>query len=953
MKTRRSAEPAHKALAMASRGPIRSRQGGAQVTAEREPALEPQRLPVQDLFARFVSAPEGLREAEAQERLRHEGPNLLTEAPRPSFALRIATHLGHRFALMLWGGAALASIGEHFSPGEGMQLIALALVAVVWINAAFSYWQETRVERAMAAFRRMLSPRARVRRDGAEVEIEAARLVVGDVVVLREGDRVPGDARLFEANALKVDNSPLTGECEPQLRHVDPARGARLDSRNLVFSGTLVTTGTGCGLVYATGDATEIGRIAGVTRETVRVETPIRRELRHFVRVVTSIALVLGLLFFAAGWIIGNPFWTNLVFAIGIIVANVPEGLLPTVTLALAIAGRKMARRNALLKTLESAETLGCTTVICTDKTGTLTQNEMRVTDLLLPVDLAAPDAGGSEGEDLDAALCVMALCNNAALHVSEGELRASGDPTETALLLYLEQSREGSVGARRAAYPRVYERPFDSATREMATVHRVSDGLEVLLKGAPEVVIEQCSHFRRLAAQRPMSEDIRNRVRMHADDLARSGKRVLALARKRIPVNSELESEVAASDYELAGLVGMHDPPRPEVTQAVASCRGAGIRIVVVSGDHPLTVQSIAGQVGITNAEAAAVHTGADLAGWSKAALRHALVGDGLLFARTSPLDKLRIVTALQEMGHIVAVTGDGVNDAPALKRADIGISMGQTGTEVAREAAGMVLMDDNFASIVAAIEEGRVIYGNIRRFVGYVLTSNVPEILPYIAFVLFGIPLPLPVLLILAIDLGTDMAPAIALASEPAEDDVMALPPRSRSERLLSRKLLLSSYLLWGMFEAAAGFATYFWVLFRGGWRFGEELSRSDPLYAQAVAGFFAAVVLCQVANVLVWRTTHQSVVAKGLLRNRAVVAGVVAELALLGVIVQTPLGHAVFGTASLPLSAWLVPIPFALAMLGFAELLKALGRRRARGRGAPQVSGRPNPQGAAPRH
>jgi len=932
-KASRSRDPARKALAMASRGPVRSRGAVALETAKREPPLEPQRLPAEDLFARFASSREGLTAAEAQERLRHDGPNVLTEAPRASLAVRIGIHLGHRFALMLWAGALLAWIGERFSPGEGMQLIALALVAVVLINAAFTFWQETRVERAMAAFRRMLSPRARVLRDGAEVEIEATQVVAGDVVILREGDRVPADARLFEANALKVDHSPLTGECEPQLRTVQLATGGRLDSRNLVFSGTLVTTGTGRGLVYATGDATEIGRIAGVTRETVRVETPIRRELRHFVRVVTAIALALGFTFFAAGWILGNPFWTNLVFAIGIIVANVPEGLLPTVTLALAISGRKMARRNALLKTLESAETLGSTTVICTDKTGTLTQNEMRVTDVLLPGEIT-PSAGcDSDGGDLDAALRVMALCNNAALQVSQGNVRASGDPTETALLLYLEGSSEGSVGLRRAAHPRVYEHPFDSATREMATVHQVPDGLEVLLKGAPEVVIEQCSHLRRMGADLPITQDMRNRVRQHADELASSGRRVLALARKRIRVDSDLESEIAASDYELVGLVGMHDPPRPEVAAAVASCHQAGIRVVVVSGDHPLTVQTIARQVGIADAEAATVYTGTDLAAWSKAALRHALAGDAVLFARTSPLDKLRIVTALQEMGHIVAVTGDGVNDAPALKGADIGIAMGQTGTEVAREAADMVLVDDNFASIVAAVEEGRVIYGNIRRFVGYVLTSNVPEILPYIAFVLLGIPLPLPVLLILAIDLGTDMAPAIALATEPAETDVMTRPPRSRSERLLSRDLLVSSYLLWGMVEAAAGFAGYFWVLVRGGWRLGDELSRTDPLYRQAIAAFFAAVVICQIANVLVWRTTNQSVFAKGIFRNRAVVAGVVAELVLLGGIVETELGHAVFGTASLPAEAWLVPIPFAFAMLGLAELLKAVGRRRAR--------------------
>jgi sodium/potassium-transporting ATPase subunit alpha len=913
------------------------------------------------LFARFASSPAGLAETEARERLRHDGPNVLSEAPRPSLAVRVGRHLGHRFACILWAGAALAWIGETLEPGQGMGLIAVALVGVVLINGAFSFWQELRVERAMEAFRRMLAPRARVLRDGAEIECDAARVVAGDVLVLREGDRVPADARLFEAHALKVDHSPLTGECEPQLRTVARATGGRLESRNLVFAGTLVTTGTGLGLVYAAGDATEIGHIAGVTRETLRVETPIRRELRHFGRVITTIALALGLVFFAAGWAIGNPFWTNLVFAIGIIVANVPEGLLPTVTLALAIAGRKMARRNALLKTLESAETLGGTTVVCTDKTGTLTQNEMRVTELLLPADLdaatggggaaaAGPETpadrdgggaapGGADGatDDLDAALDVMALCNNATLHADGGEPRASGDPTEAALLLYVEARERGSVRRRRAAQPRVHERPFDSATREMATVHRAEKGLEVLLKGAPEVVVEQCSRVRHRGAAVPMSDALRADVRARADALARSGKRVLALARKRALPDADPERAVVDADYELAGLVGMHDPPRPEVAPAMASCRGAGIRVVVVSGDHPLTVGSVAGQVGIARPDTETVYTGADLAAWSEAALRHALAGNALLFARTSPLDKLRIVTALQQMGHIVAVTGDGVNDAPALKRADIGIAMGQTGTEVAREAADMVLMDDNFATIVAAIEEGRVIYGNIRRFVGYVLTSNVPEILPYIAFVLFGVPLALPVLLILAIDLGTDMAPAIALASEPAETDVMRQPPRSRAERLLSRELLASSYLLWGLFESAAGFAAFFWVLARAGWRPGEALAGPGGLYGQAIAAFFAAVVVCQVANVLVWRTTSQSVFAKGLLRNRAVVAGVALELALLGGIVGTGVGHSVFGTASLPPGAWLVPIPFALAMLGLAELLKR--RRRARDRSAVQ--------------
>jgi sodium/potassium-transporting ATPase subunit alpha len=889
------------------------------------PAFEPHCCTETELYARLASSPVGLASHEAEERLRHEGPNVLPPARREPTWRRLAKHLTHRFALLLWAGSGLAFVGERFSPGEGMALISVALVVVVLLNAAFTIWQEQRVEQAMAAFRQLLSHRAHVLRDGVERDVEAATLVVGDAIVLREGVRVPADARVVEAHMLKVDNSLLTGECEPQLRTTSPMYGGRLESRNLVFSGTLVTTGTGRALVYAVAGATELGRVAQQTQAITRVQTPIHRELQHFIRVITGIALSLGALFFVVGLVIGNPFWTNLVFAIGIIVANVPEGLLPTVTLALAIAGRRMAKRSALLKTLESAETLGSTTTICTDKTGTLTLDQMRVAELRVQDQAAQEDARR-----------VMALCNNAVVHTDVGRPDVTGDPTEVALLLHVEEQDPGGVARRRAACPRAFERPFDSATREMATVHRVDGRLQALLKGAPEVVVDQCELVRRGDALVSLSPEERARVREQADQLARSGKRVLALACKPVDGegqwdDAELEAEVLGAGYELVALVAMRDPPRPEVPAAVARCREAGIRIIVISGDHPLTVEAIAREVGIVG-DGAAVITGAQLEGLGPAALRHAVQDEGVLFARTSPLDKLRIVTALQEAGHVVAVTGDGVNDAPALKRADIGVAMGRTGTDVAREAAHMVLMNDDFTTIVAAVEEGRVLYGNIRRFIGYVLTSNVPEILPYIAFVLLGIPLPLPVLLILAIDLGTDMLPAVGLATEPAETDVMRQPPRPRSERLLSRRLLFEGYVRWGLFESVAGFSAYAAVLWAGGWRWGQPLGVEDALYGQAIAAYFGAVIVCQVPNAMIWRTTRQSVFTKGLLRNRAVVAGVVVELLALWWIVETDTGQAVFGTVGLPWWGWLVPVPFALGMLVWAELRKWRARRRA---------------------
>ncbi|MEZ4224809.1 MAG: cation-transporting P-type ATPase [Polyangiaceae bacterium] len=885
-------------------------------------SFEPHRISVAELWTRLASSAAGLTEADVRERLEHEGPNRLSEAPPPALFLRFARHLRHRFAILLWAGAALALVGEHFSPGEGMALIAAALASVVLLNAGFSFWQELRVEQAMAAFRGMLAQHARVLRDGSERDIDASDIVVGDVVVLREGDRVPADGRLFEANALKVDNSPLTGESEPQLRTTEAVPGARISARNLAFFGTLVTTGTGKALIYATGNHTEIGRIAGATRETTRVDTPIHKQLQHFIATISRIAVGLGLGFFLAGWAIGNPFWTNLVFAIGIIVANVPEGLLPSVTLALAIAGRKMAKRNALLKSLESAETLGSTTVICTDKTGTLTQNAMRVTDVL-----SGPST--TSGRAREVAYRVMALCNNATLSGSGASAECHGDPTETALLHGVEAGEPGTVANLRRTFLRLFEHPFDSATKEMATVHQIGDGREAVLKGAPEVVLSQCSAQLLVDDVQRLDDVARTGLREQANALARSGKRVLGLARRDVTAAESPESVVHASDWEFVALVAMQDPPRPRVAESVAQCRAAGIRVIVISGDHPLTVEAIAREVGIVASPRPRVYTSEDLERWSPAALRKALESAEVLFARASPLHKLRVVTALQEMGHVVAVTGDGVNDAPALKRADVGVAMGKSGTDVAREAADMVLMDDDFSTIVAAVQEGRVIYGNIRRFIGYVLTSNVPEILPYVAFVLLGIPLPLSVLLILAIDLGTDMAPAIALANESAESDVMRQPPRARGERLLSPGLLLSSYLLWGMLESAAGFASYAWVLHQGGWSFGATVA--GLLHRQAITAFFLAVIFCQLANLLVWRTTTQSSLRKGLLDNRGILFGVAIELGIASTVVFSPAGNALFDTAVPPWPAFLVPLPFAAGMLLLSEAVKVRRRRR----------------------
>lgn len=896
-------------------------------------------IPIKEVFGIFDTSHDGLSTKQVQDRQAQYGKNGITEKKKKPFIIRFGKHLVNQFALLLWGGAILSFLAEYFDPGQGMIYIAIALVTVVLINAFFTYWQESRVEHAMAAFKMMLSSKARVIRDGREQEIPSEQLVPGDIIVLSEGDKVPADARIFEVNALKVNNASLTGESEPQLRTTEATSKKHLDSRNLAFSGTLVSAGSGKAVIYATGDQSEIGQIAQLTQETTSVDSPMQKELKYFIKIISRIAITLGFLFFIIGWLIGNPFWTNIIFAIGIIVANVPEGLLPTVTLALSIASQRMAKKNALIKQLESVETLGSTTVIATDKTGTLTINNMHVTNLFLDnndyttekIESTADyqrewtyDGKKVNDKTLEKAVMTASLCNNAAMHRNP-DLTMIGDPTETALLLFADQSKKGAnVDWIKEKNPRIREIPFDSETKEMITVHEGAGGKTAYLKGAAEVVVEQCNKILHNGKIRKITKKEKEKYHEQTKEYAKSGKRVLALAYKHVQHRADAEGE----DFILVGLAAMYDPPREEVAEAVERSKNAGIKIIVVSGDHPLTVTAIAKSIGICKNPI--VITGDELSEMSHSKLKETLSKPEIIFARTSPQDKMRIVSALQELDEIVAVTGDGVNDAPALKKADIGVAMGITGTEVAKEAADMVLMDDNFSTVVNAIEEGRVIYSNIRKFIAYILTSNIPEILPFIAFVLLGIPLPLSVVLILAIDLGTDLLPALGLATEKAEYNVMKEKPRDRKERLLSKKLLFMSYGIIGMIQAAAGFTAYFWVLYSNGWTWGQELALTDPIYQQAITAFFISIIIAQIADVMICRTRKESIFSKGLFSNKLVLIGIATEILLVYLISETSIGNLIFNTASLPLTAWLIPIPFALLIFFGDEFRKLLLRR-----------------------
>lgn len=879
------------------------------------------KLSLDDLFREIKANSEGLTQADVTRRQTDFGPNELRVRQDVPEIVKFLLQFRNFFALLLIFGGTLALFAEHLDPGQGNLYIAIALFAVVLLNALFTYLQERQSERIMESFARMLPAMVTVVRDGQTSEVPAVELVPGDVIVLREGDRVPADGRILSASEFKVDQSSLTGESEPQLLGPEFRHENILESRNMVFSGTLVQNGEARVLICQTGMSTQIGNIVELTKATGVAETPIHRELRYFIKIISTIAISLGVLFFLVSVAIGKGEIGSLIFAIGIIVANVPEGLLPTVTLSLTMASKRMARKNALIKNLESVETLGSTTVICTDKTGTLTQNRLGVNTLVLgTTEYSLDRAAELENGGLSVALEAMVLCNNADL-VDDGYI---GDATEGALLLCAKRFTD--VSALRKA-EELAEQPFNSASKRMITVAKpVGTALpRAYLKGAPEVVLDMCSAIVRNGETIPLDAEQRDAVMESYRRLAARGERGLAFAWRESETG-----EVPEQGYAFIGLVGMIDPPRPEVPRALETCRLAGIRVTMLTGDYGLTAETIARQIGLVTGPGKVV-SGDELAAMSDAELAKVLEKEQeIVFARIAPAQKLRVVQAYQALDEIVTVTGDGVNDAPALKHADMGVAMGRMGTDVAKEASDMVLMDDNFATIVSAIEEGRTIFDNIKKFIAYILTSNIPQILPFIAFVLLDIPLPLTVVLILLIDLGTDLLPALGLGAESPETDVMKKQPRRRSERLLSRNLLFMSYGIVGMIQAAAGFFTYFVILYSGGWSWGVDLASDDPLYRTAVTGFFASIIICQIADVLICRTRRQSLFSVGIFSNRLVWLGIGTEILLLGAISYIPALNLFLGTA--PLEPWhlLLSVPFAMLILFGDELRRVFVRQ-----------------------
>jgi calcium-translocating P-type ATPase len=884
------------------------------------PAEVDERQPPTELFRHLRSTPRGLRSREAARRLTVYGPNELSRHHVQRWPRQLLAQFTQPLAVLLMIAAVLAWAGH--SPA-----LAVAVVVVILLNAGFAFAQEQQAERAVEALAAFMPLSARVMRDGMLVEAPARELVPGDVIEVSEGDRICADARLIDGT-VAVDLSTLSGESLPAIRAADTEHvpGPLLEARELVFSGTSCTAGQARAVVTHTGMHTEIGRIAALSQRGRTESSPLERQVQRATWIIAAVAVGAGGAFLPIGVLAGLGWAAAITFSIGLIVANVPEGLLPTITLALAAGVRELARAGAVVKRLSAVETLGSTTVICTDKTGTLTENRMRVTRVWVAG--REHDALAASSDRLCREVAVAAANCTTAHPAGDGAPADSGDPTELALLrLAAAMGVPVRTADRDADRSTLYA--FDPRLKLMSTV----TGSHLYSKGAPESLLPRCTRMLDSAGRfTELTGDLRADVTAAVDRYARTGLRVLAVAQRLAdPHLLTAGREAGESDLSLLGLVAMVDPPREAVPDAVSAAHRAGITIHVITGDYGPTAAEIAAQVGIGKGRRLVV-TGAELDAMDDADLDRLLAEPGeIVFARSSPESKLRICEALRSEGHVVAMTGDGVNDAPALRRADIGIAMGRSGTDVAREAATMVLTDDNFATIVRAVQAGRRVYDNVRKFILYIFAHAVPEVVPFLIFALSGgaVPLPLTVLQILAIDLGTETLPALALGRERAEPGLMDRPPRPRKAAVIDARLLLRAWGLLGVTSAVLVMAGFFWVLWRMGWQPGEVLSGGQ--YARATTMTFAGIVACQIGTAFAARTDGASLRSIGVLSNRLLVGGIAFELAFTAALIYLPPLHAVFGTAALGVAELAFLAPFPVLVWGVDEIYRARLRRR----------------------
>jgi len=954
----------------------------------------------------------GLTKAKYAEIFEREGPNRLTPPKTTPEWIKFCKQLFGGFSTLLWIGAILCyfaygiQASKYVDPAEDNLYLGAVLTFVVVVTGIFAYYQEAKSAAIMDSFKKMVPQSATVIREGDTTVIDAVNLTLGDVIEIKGGDKMPADVRIIQCSSFKVDNSSLTGESEPQSRNAECTDDNPIETKNLAFFSTNAVEGTCRAVVISCGDNTVMGRIASLASSLGNDQTPIAIEIEHFIHIISGVAVFLGVSFFILAFILKYNWLEAVVFLIGIIVANVPEGLLATVTVCLTLTAKRMAKKNCLVKNLEAVETLGSTSTICSDKTGTLTQNRMTVAHLWYDQKICKGDTVPGHKDrtfDMKEPTCkdlirIASLCNRAVFLADQADIEilsknCQGDASESALLKACEivwKDENTSTDEVRKNHKKVIEIPFNSTNKYQVSVHEApgDDRHLLVMKGAPERILERCTSILINGEVKDMPEDSEYRQKFESAymELGGLGERVLGFCQsfldgEKYPKGYAFDNEEVnfpLEGFTFVGLMSMIDPPRAGVPDAVAKCKSAGIKVIMVTGDHPITAAAIAKGVGIISPESktvediakdknipesevdpkdvnAAVVHGNQLKDMDQAQIDAILFNhEEIVFARTSPQQKLIIVEAFQRSGQIVAVTGDGVNDSPALKKADIGIAMGIAGSDVSKEAADMVLLDDNFASIVTGVEEGRLIFDNLKKSIAYTLTSNIPEISPFLFFIVLSIPLPLGTVTILFIDLGTDLWPAISLAYEKAESDIMKRKPRDPlADRLVNERLISVSYGQIGMIQASAGFFVYFVIMAENGFRpsrligirkdwddasyqtvedsYGQQWSFVDRKILEYTchSAFFVSIVIVQWADVIICKTRKLSVFQQGM-NNWVLNTGIIFETVLAAFMCYCPGLDKALRVYPLRLYWWLPALPFSLLIWVYDEVRRLLLRK-----------------------